>query len=72
MVIALPVVTPSGVTNTFTIGGTPVAVDTGVTVSSFDTYLTGATITITNYQPGDTLHFHRQAALLSPATPAAY
>ena len=64
MVIAAPVVTPSGVTNTFTIGGTPVAVDTGVTVSSFDTYLTGATVTITNYQPGDTLHFHPQGGII--------
>ena len=63
-----PVVTPSGTTNTFTIGGSAVAVDSGVTVTSNDADLTGATLTISSgtLQSGDTLNFtqserhHRQ------------
>ena len=55
--IATPVVTPSGTTNTFTVDATAVAVDSGVTVTSSDADLTGATVTITNYQSGDTLNY---------------
>ena len=60
--IAAPVVTPSGTTNTFTVGGRPVAVDSGVTVTSNDTDLTGATVTISSgtLQTGDTLNFTNQ------------
>ena len=42
LVIAAPVVTPSGTTNAFDLGGSAVAVDSGVTVTSYDTDLTGA------------------------------
>ena len=59
--------TTSGSTGqTFTLGGTAKAVDSGVTVTSSDTDMTGATETITNFQAGDTLNFtntdrhHRQ------------
>ena len=54
--------TPSGATNTFTVGGSAVAVDSGVTVTSNDTDLTGATVTISagTLQSGDTLHFTNQ------------
>ena len=83
MVIAAPVVTPSGTTNTFTLGGSAVAVDAGVTVTSSDADLTGATVTITNYQTGDTLNFTNQngisgsysggvLTLSGSATPAQY
>ena len=58
--IAAPVVTPSGTTNTFTIGGSAVAVDAGVTVTSVDADLTGATVTINNFQSGDKLNFVNQ------------
>ena len=78
-----PVVTPSGTTNTFTVGGSAVAVDSGVTVTSYDTDLTGATVTITNYQSGDTLNFTNQNGIIGSysggvltltgsATPAQY
>ena len=80
-----PVVTPSGTTNTFTVGGSAVAVDSGVTVSSSDTDLTGATVTISSgtLQSGDTLHFTNQngisgsysggvLTLSGSATPAQY
>ena len=83
--IAAPVVTPSGTTNTFTVGGAAVAVDSGVTVSSNDTDLTGATVTISagTLQSGDTLHFTNQngitgsysggvLTLSGSATPAQY
>ena len=56
-----PVVTTSGNTGqTFTLGGSAVAVDSGVTVTSSDTDLTGATMTIANAQSGDTLNFTNQ------------
>ena len=42
---------------TYTLGTAAVAVDSGVTVSSYDTDITGATETIANDQSGDTLHF---------------
>jgi uncharacterized repeat protein (TIGR03803 family) len=83
--IAAPVVTPSGMTNAFTIGGSAVAVDAGVTVSSYDTDLTGATVTISagTLQSGDMLHFSNQngisrsysggvLTLSGSATPAQY
>ncbi len=64
VMIAPPVVTPSGTVSTFTLGGTSVPVDAGLAVQSFDPALTEATVTITNYQPGDTLHFHSQDGLV--------
>ena len=59
--IAAPVVTASGTTNTFTVGGSAVAVDAGMTVTSDDADLTGATMTISSgtLQTGDTLQFHQ-------------
>ena len=85
MPIAAPVVTPSGTTNTFTVGGSAVAVDSGVTVTSNDTDLTGATVTISagTLQSGDTLNFTNQngitgsysggvLTLSGSATPAQY
>ena len=85
MAIAAPVVTPSGTTNTFTVGGSAVAVDSGVTVASYDTDLTGATVTISagTLQSGDTLNFTNQngisgsysggvLTLSGSATPAQY
>ena len=52
-----PVVTPSGNQASFTVGGSPVAVDSGICVTSSDTNLAGATVTISpgTLQPGDTL-----------------
>ncbi len=82
--IAAPVVTASGSTGqTFTLGGTAKVVDSGVTVTSYDTDLTGATETISNYQSGDLLHFTNQngisgsysggvLTLSGSATPAQY
>jgi hypothetical protein len=83
--IAAPVVTPSGTINTFTVGGGSVAVDAGLAVSSFDTDLTGATVTISagTLQSGDTLLFTNQngisgayasgmLTLSGSATPAQY
>jgi hypothetical protein len=85
IIVALPapVVTPSGTTQTFTIGGPAVAVDSGLTVTSDDTDLTGATMTINNVKPGDTLHFVSQNGIIGnytggvltlsgSATPAQY
>ncbi|HEX4147156.1 MAG TPA: choice-of-anchor Q domain-containing protein, partial [Pirellulales bacterium] len=82
---AAPVVTPSGTTNTFTVGGTAVAVDAGVTVTFSGADLTGATVTISTgtLQTGDTLHFTTQngitgvfasgvLTLSGTATPAQY
>ncbi len=69
--------------STFTLGGSAVAVDSGVTVTSYDTDITGATETITDYQSGDTLNFTNQngisgsysagvLTLSGSATPAQY
>ncbi len=77
------VVTPSGSTNTFAVGGSPVAVDSGVTVTSASTDLAGATVTINNLQSGDSLDFTNQngisgvysagvLTLSGSATPAQY
>ena len=79
------VVTSSGTPNTFTVGGAAVAVDSGVTVTSSDTDITGASLTITNYHSGDTLNFTSQngitgsfnsgsgvLTLSGSATPAQY
>jgi hypothetical protein len=78
-------VTPSGTHASYTAGAAAVAVDSGVTVSSSSTDLTGATMTIgTGYQSGsDTLHFTGQngiggnyaggvLTLTGSATPAQY
>ena len=84
--ITAPVVTASGSTGqTFTVGSAAVAVDSGLTVSTIDADLTGATETITNYQSGDSLHFTSQngitgsynsgtgvLTLTGSATPAQY
>ena len=84
--IAAPVVTASGSTGqAFTLGGAAVAVDSGLTVTSFDTDVTGATETISNYQSGDTLSFTSSSGitgsynsgtglltLTGTATPAQY
>jgi ribosomal protein S11 len=80
-----PVVTPAGTTNTFTVGGTAVAIDAGVAVSSSDTDLSGATVTLSagTLEAGDTLHFANQngisgnyasgtLTLSGSATPAQY
>ena len=83
MLIPPPVVTPSVATHTFTVGGSAVAIDSGMTVSSYDADLTGATETIANYQSGDSLHFNNQSGisgsysagvltLTGSATPAQY
>ncbi|HTU23753.1 MAG TPA: hypothetical protein VMF30_00060, partial [Pirellulales bacterium] len=53
--VSAPQVTPSGSTNTYTVGGSPVPVDSGIMVTSSDTDLTGATLTIENFEAGDTL-----------------
>ena len=54
-----PVVTPSGTHANYTLDGSAVAVDPGVTVASSDTDLSGATVTISagTLQSGDTLSF---------------
>ena len=82
--IAAPVVTASGSTGqTFTLGGSAVAVDSAITATSHDADLTGATETITSPQTGDTLLFTNQngisgsyaggvLTLSGSATPANY
>ena len=80
-----PVVTASGSTGqTFTLGDSAVAVDSGITATSADADLTSATETITNLQTGDTLNFTTQngitgsytasgvLTLTGSATPANY
>ena len=80
-----PTVTASGTINTFTVSGAAVAVDSGVTVSSCDADLTGATVTISSgtLQSGDVLNFTNQngitgsysggvLTLSGSATPAQY
>ena len=77
--------TPSGTTSTYTVGGAAVAVDSGVTVSSYDIDLSGATVTISSgtLQSGDMLNFTNQngisgsysagvLTLSGSATPAQY
>ena len=60
MAIAAPVVTANQTSKADTAGQT-VTVDSAVTVSSFDTDVTGAVVSISgNYQSGDTLHFTAQ------------
>jgi hypothetical protein len=56
------VVTPSGTHANYTAGAAAVAIDAGVRVTSADTDLTGASVTIgSGYQSGgDTLHFTSQ------------
>jgi hypothetical protein len=80
-----PTVTASGTINTFTVGGAAVAVDPGLTVSSGNADLTGATVTISadTLDPGDVLNFTNQngisgsyadgvLTLSGSATPAQY
>ena len=55
--VSPPVVTPSGLTAGYTAGGPAGAVDPGVTVTSSDADITGASMTINNYQSGDLLNF---------------
>ncbi len=47
----------TGNANTFTLGGSAVAVDSGISVTSSDTDITGASMTITNYHSGDSLNY---------------
>ncbi len=55
---AAPVVSTSGSTGqTYTLGGSAVAVDSGISVTSSDTDITGASETIANYQSGDSLNY---------------
>ncbi|HEX4143090.1 MAG TPA: hypothetical protein VHY91_06040, partial [Pirellulales bacterium] len=65
-----PSVTASGSTGqTFTLGGSSVAVDSGITVTAgSDSSITGATETITNAQTGDTLHFTTQNGITGSYT----
>ncbi len=56
--ISPPVVSTSGSTGqTYTLGGSAVAVDSGISVTSSDTDITGASETIANYQSGDALNY---------------
>jgi hypothetical protein len=55
-----PSVTESHPSVTKTAGGPAVTVDSGVTVTSHDTSINGATVTITNVQSGDSLVFGTQ------------
>ncbi len=51
-------VSTSGSTGqTFTLGGSAVAVDSGISVTSSDTDITGASMTLANFQPGDSLNY---------------
>ena len=81
--IPAPVVTASGATNTFTLGGMAVPIDSGVTVTAYLNLENEATVTINNYQSGDTLQFTNQNGtivsnsagvldLTGSATPAQY
>ena len=58
----VPIVTPSGTHSNYTAGAAAVRVDPGVTVSSGDTDLSGATVTISpgTLQSGDMLNFVNQ------------
>ncbi len=55
-----PTLTQVGPTSTYTIGGAAVAVDAGMNLTSTDADITGATMTITNEQSGDSLNFTNQ------------
>ena len=55
-----PTVVGSGVPSTFDLGGSPVVVDSGITVTSEDIFITGATEQITNFRSGDELNFLNQ------------
>ena len=68
---------------TYTLGGSPVAVDSGITVTSGDSDITGASMTITDYQVGDAFGFSPEygisgsqyddtLTLSGSATPAQY
>ncbi|HTU26571.1 MAG TPA: choice-of-anchor tandem repeat GloVer-containing protein [Pirellulales bacterium] len=59
VIVPAPVVTASGTAANYTAGGPAVTVDPGVTVSSDDSDLTGATVAISagTLQTGDTLSF---------------
>jgi alpha-L-arabinofuranosidase len=80
----VPGVNPSGTHANYTAGAAAVSVDSGVKVTSTDTDLTGATVTIgTGFTTGDTLHFTSASGisgsyangvltLTGSATPAQY
>ncbi len=56
--IGPPAVYTSGSTGqTFTLGGSAVAVDSGISVDGVDNVINGASIVIANYQAGDRLNF---------------
>ena len=56
--VAAPTVATSGSTGQhYSTSGSPVTVDSGLTVSSSNTAITGASMQITNFQSGDTLHY---------------
>ena len=60
-VMAVPVVTTSGSTGlTYVLGGSPVPIDSGITVTSYDTVIDGASISVANFQSGDSLNFTNQ------------
>ena len=63
----LPALTASGTTNTFTVGESAVAVDSGLTGSPSASDLTGATATISSgtFQSGDMLSFTNQNGITS-------
>jgi hypothetical protein len=80
-----PALAPSGAEHTFIIGGPAVVVDNGLTVTSADIDITGATEQIVNLHSGDALHFTNQfgifgsynsglgmLSLSGSATPAQY
>ena len=49
--------TSAGTDRTFTLGGSAVAIDSGISVTSSDTDITGASETIANDQSGDSLNY---------------
>ena len=53
-------VTASAGSDSYTVGAAGVVIDSGLTVVSSDTNLTGATVSITNWQSSDSLHFTNQ------------
>jgi trimeric autotransporter adhesin len=62
VVISLAAINPSGATNTFTVGGSAVPVDSSATISYSKGTLTGLTVTISpaTFQTGDVLNFTNQ------------
>ncbi|HEX4147071.1 MAG TPA: choice-of-anchor tandem repeat GloVer-containing protein [Pirellulales bacterium] len=60
--VALPAIaiTPSGNVPLYGLGSPPVAVDSGLAISSANATLTGATVTLGDFQAGDVFHFTNQ------------